>query len=146
MAYIPYFINHQNLQNSLSNLREKVKLLKVFLHFISLCRWPLLLENKKKRHGQKSYFTGTYTVNNLIICKHFPFSYFYIFIIAHFHIKLNVLFHHQGSKKVTLKQEEEKKNQSALYHGPISGSPMLLYSFHHFHFEIFQTPQNRLIK
>lgn len=129
MAYIPYFINHQNLQNSLSNLREKVKLLKVFLHFISLCRWPLLLENKKKRHGQKSYFTGTYTVNNLIICKHFPFSYFHIFIIAHFHIKLNVLFHHQGSKKVTLKQEEEKKISQ---HFTMAQSRVLLCYFIHF--------------
>lgn len=50
-----------------------------------------------------------FKVNNLILCKHFPFSYFHIFIIAHFHIKLNVLFHHQGSKKVNLKQEKERK-------------------------------------
>lgn len=28
--------------------------------------------------------------------------------MAHFPIKLNVLFHQQGSKKVNLKQEEEK--------------------------------------
>lgn len=52
-----------------------------------------------------------FEVNNLILWKHFPFPYFHIFIIAHFHIKLNVLFHHQGSKKVNLKQEEGRKKK-----------------------------------
>lgn len=55
-----------------------------------------------------------FKVNSLILGKHFPFFYSHIFIIAHFHIKLNVLFHHQGNKKVNLKQDQEKK-KSAIY-------------------------------